>query len=211
MISIFLLLPFVINAQYQGGNGNGYKTASINNTILSLNDSLYNGGVSNGYDTSIITNANLSIIDSIYNGGVGNGFSKNISMNVPLSLLDSLYNGGISNGFTQDVLLNAPLFLTDSLYNGGIGKGDIVYTASGINLGICSDTLVWNGNDNINWDNPNNWDCGTVPGITSFVIIPTGKSRYPVIFFNTEIRKIEVRSGASVIVFANRRLTINGQ
>jgi hypothetical protein len=24
----------------------------------------------------------------------------------------------------------------------------------------------------INWDNPGNWDCGTVPGVNSIVIIP---------------------------------------
>lgn len=201
----------ITDALYNGGDGNGFSRDTLLNASLSLADSLYNGGNGNGFSNDTLLNASLSLTDSLYNGGNGNGFSRDTLLNASLSLTDSLYNGSNGSGFTKDTLFNVPLFLLDSLYNGGIGRGEIVYTATGINLGICTDTLVWNGNDNINWDNPNNWDCGTVPGITSFVIIPTGKAKYPVVFFNTEIRKLEVRTGASVTVFTNRILTINGQ
>jgi hypothetical protein len=201
----------LIDNLYNGGSGNGFSRDTALNVSLSFTDSLYNGGIGNGFTKDTALNVSLSLIDSLYNGGIGNGFSKDTALNISLSVVDSLYNGGMGNGFTKDTALNVPLFLMDSLYNGGIGKGEIVYTATGINLGICSDTLVWNGNENINWDNPDNWDCGTVPGITSFVIIPTGRTRYPVVFSDTEIRKLEVRTGATLTVFTNRRLTINGQ
>jgi hypothetical protein len=201
----------LIDNLYNGGNGNGFSTDTVLNVSLSFSDSLYNGGMGNGFSKDTVLNISLSVVDSLYNGGLGNGFSKDTALNISLSVVDSLYNGGLGNGFSKDSLLNVPLFLLDSLYNGGIGKGEIVYTVTGINLGICSDTLVWNGNESINWDNPNNWDCGTVPGVTSFVIIPSGKARYPVVPVNTEIRKLEMRPGASVIVLTGRILLINSQ
>lgn len=236
ILLVFVFATLVAKAQYFGGNGNGYGIIAVSNINLSINDSLYNGGngngfmritglnvplfiidslfnggSGNGYDSAKILNASLSLNDSLYNGGNGNGFDSTKILNANLSVNDSLFNGGNGNGFTKDTLLNAPLFLLDSLYNGGSGKGEIVYTATSINLGICTDTLIWNGNTSTSWQDPNNWDCGTLPGISSFVIIPSGKARYPVVLSNTEIRKLEVRTGASVSVSANRRLTINGQ
>lgn len=170
----------------------------------------YSGGISNGFAEHNSGYFNLSVSDSLYNGGNGNGFSVNTILNTSLAVTDSLYNGGSGNGFSTLLLLNTSLYLTDSLYNGGSGKGEIQLTVSNINLSVCSDTAVWNGNDNLLWNNPANWDCGTVPGINSVVFIPAGRPRYPVIMVSTEIKKLEVQPGAAVIVFTGKNLTING-
>ena len=153
----------------------------------------------------------MSISDSLYNGGNGDGVSKNVTLNALLSQADSMYNGGQGNGFHSLVLTNTTLYLLDSIYNGGTGRGDNQKVAPAIKLSICTGVLVWNGNANINWDNPGNWDCGTVPGVNSIVIIPGGRPRYPTIFTNTVIKKLEMQPGASVTVFINRLLLINGQ
>ena len=213
LFAILLITPVLLKAQtpYLGGNGNGFGTVSITGINLSITDSMYNGGMNDGFATNTALNISLSITDSLYNGGTGNGFDLQSSAGNSLSVADSLYNGGIGNGFHSIVITNVTLYTLDSLYNGGIGRGEIQLAASNINLGICSDTLTWNGNDNINWNNPNNWDCGTVPGINSIVIINAGKPRYPTIILNTEIKKLELRPGAIVTVLAGRVLILNGQ
>lgn len=187
-ITLITTIPLSMHAQfpYSGGNGNGAS------------------GVSS-------VNISLSITDSLYNGGNGDGVTKNVLLNAVLSQADSMYKGGQGNGFHSIVLTNTTLNLLDSIYNGGTGRGDNQKVAPAINLSICTDVLVWNGNANINWDNPGNWDCGTVPGVNSIVIIPGGRPRYPTIFTNTVIKKLEMQPGASVTVFINRLLLINGQ
>jgi hypothetical protein len=170
----------------------------------------YSGGTGNGFSEQTASALNLSLADSLYNGGTGKGDDAIAVNSILLGIADSVYKGGTGKGEYAAVIRNVLMGMADSLYNGGSGKGEIVYAATGINLTICTDTLYWNGNDNIDWDNPNNWDCGTVPGNTSFVIIPSGRPRYPVIFTNTEIRKLELRNGAAVIVFTGKQLTING-
>ncbi|MCE1199945.1 MAG: T9SS type A sorting domain-containing protein [Marinilabiliales bacterium] len=38
---------------------------------------------------------------------------------------------------------------------------------------------AWNGTTNTDWNTVSNWDCGTVPSITSNVLIANGKTNYP--------------------------------
>jgi hypothetical protein len=70
---------------------------------------------------------------------------------------------------------------------------------------------VWNGSVSDVWSDPANWDNASVPGVTSNVIIPSGLSRYPVVYTNTEIRKLDLLNGSTVTVFANVTLIVNGQ
>ena len=201
---------FLIDGLYNGGNGNGFTKDTALSVSLSVADSLYNGGNGNGFSKDTALNVSLSVADSLYNGGIGNGFSKDTVLNVSLGILDSLYNGGIGNGFHSVVITNTSLYLLDSLYNGGPGRGELQTTGLA-NLGSCSDILIWTGNTSVNWDNAGNWDCGTIPGVNSTVIIPSGKVRYPVIFFNTVIRKLELKDGAVIILFTGKNLILNGQ
>ena len=188
----------------------GTNTAAVNNVVLAIIDSLYNGGIDDGTNTAAVNNVVLAITDSLYNGGIDDGTNTAAVYNVVLAIIDSLYNGGIDDGTNTATVNNVFLAIIDSSYNGGIGRGEIQKIAADINLTICGDTLIWNGNANINWDNPDNWDCGIVPGINSTVIIPTGKARYPTIFFNAEIKKLEIRIGGVLTVFTGKILLLNG-
>jgi hypothetical protein len=170
----------------------------------------YAGGTGNGFWEQAVSLLNLSLADSLYNGGTGRGDQAIISNGLLLGINDSLYNGGTGKGDYVLVSNSILLGMADSLYNGGTGKGDIRFTATGINLAVCSDTLYWNGNDNLQWHNPANWDCGTVPGINSIAVIPPGRPRYPVITINTEIKKLDIQPGAAVLVIAGTSLIING-
>ena len=210
IFTAFILCSSNIHGQYLGGISNGFSSISVSTINLSLSDSLYNGGIGSGFSKDTTLNATLSITDSLYNGGSGNGFSKDTALNISLSVTDSLYNGGTGNGFDNFIITSANLYLLDSLYNGGVGRGEYQLFAPNINLGICGDTLVWNGNDNITWGNSNNWDCGKVPDINSIVFIPAGRPRYPVIISDIEIKTLILQPGGTVVLFSGKKLTLNG-
>ena len=201
----------IADSLYNGGIGDGYSFDKLLNASLGIADSLYNGGDGNGFSTDTLLNGDISVADSLYNGGIGDGYSFDKLLNASLSIEDSLYNGGNGNGFHTIIVTNVILYSLDSLYNGGIGRGEIQLISPNINLGICSDSLRWNGNISIAWGNPANWDCGTVPGINSIVIIPSAAVRYPTVFSSTEIRRLRLLNGASVTVQTGVILTLNGQ
>lgn len=70
-------------------------------------------------------------------------------------------------------------------------------------------TITWTGNDDADWDNPNNWSPTCVPTINNHAFIPA-VSRHPVISNEAVIRSLHVRSGARLEIEANGSLTING-
>lgn len=185
-LMFLIIMPFISEGQYLGGNANGYGF-SLNSTIdLSLQDGLYNGGNGCGYFYSNALAANLASI---------NGFNK----------------GGFGNGFTNMIVNNGDLSLIDNLYNGGIGRGEIQLAADHIKLSICGDTLIWNGNQNIIWSNPGNWDCGTLPNNNSVVYLPSDRMRYPYIYSTQIIKKLSLQLGSSLNLVNSAKLYLTGQ
>ncbi len=59
---------------------------------------------------------------------------------------------------------------------------------------------VWTGNVDTDWGNAANWENNQVPGVTSEVIIPSGRPRYPVVSVSTTVKSISAAAGASIIV-----------
>lgn len=213
IISFFLLAMQICPAQspYTGGIGSGAAKFSAPNSALSLIDSLYNGNTGSGLTKFFATGIALSEMDSFYNGDTGSGFNTNVSGNRVLSLSDSLYNGNPGDGYARVTMFSASMGITDSLYTGNTGRGDIQSRPVNLNLSFCiSDTIVWNGNYSVSWNNAANWDCGIIPGINSIVIIPTGASRYPVIPADVEIKTLFVRPGATILLVTGKVLIING-
>ena len=71
---------------------------------------------------------------------------------------------------------------------------------------------TWQGTDVSNptkWDVVANWTGGHVPYTTDDVLIPAGKSNYPILTLDIEIKSLEIASGASLTAGAYT-LTING-
>jgi hypothetical protein len=200
----------LVDSMYNGGMGNGFTKTSILQAALYSSDSMYNGGMANGFAKTSILQAALYSSDSMYNGGMANGFTKTSILQAALYNSDSMYNGGTGNGFTQ-VITHVALYTLDSLYNGGTGKGEDEWRGDRLNLGICSDTLIWNGNRSVVWDDAANWDCGSTPSINSVVIIPAWAIRMPIVFGNATIRSLRLQSGASINVRPGVVLLLRGQ
>lgn len=200
----------VTDSLYNGGPSNGFATVTAMGNTMGLADSMYNGGMANGFTKNSTLQVALYISDSMYNGGVANGFTKTSTMQAALYISDSMYNGGTGNGFTH-VISHVALYTLDSLYNGGTGKGEDEWRGDRLNLGICSDTLIWNGNRSVVWDDAANWDCGSTPGINSIVVIPAGAIRMPIVFGNATIRSLRLQTGAGINVRPGVVLTLHGQ
>lgn len=64
----------------------------------------------------------------------------------------------------------------------------------------------WTGAISNAWENPGNWSCGTVPGLTTDVIIPSGA--IVVLTSNITIRSLSLHPGASFTVSTGFTITI---
>ena len=71
-------------------------------------------------------------------------------------------------------------------------------------------TNNWNGSDNTNWHDADNWSLGHIPTSTEDVVIPTGISRYPSVYLtDEEIKSLSVESDAFIRI-GPRELVITG-
>ena len=61
-------------------------------------------------------------------------------------------------------------------------------------------SFVWTGNINTAWETSGNWGGNTVPASTSAVIIPAGRTRYPIVNAATTVKSISCAAGASVTI-----------
>jgi hypothetical protein len=69
---------------------------------------------------------------------------------------------------------------------------------------------LWTGNVSTDWHDPLNWECNTVPGVQSNVIIPTLVPRYPIVSANAEVKSLTVLTAASVQVQPGVEMKVNG-
>ena len=82
----------------------------------------------------------------------------------------------------------------------------VIYMAASINsfgqyIIEKSEGLFWIGVEDTDWDNPNNWGGGSIPGINDHVIIPTDVPHYPIVNINDVIiLTLSVELGASLTV-----------
>jgi large repetitive protein len=106
-----------------------------------------------------------------------------------------------------------PLFITTS-YN-SYGANHIAQIATNDLRSFyleskCNTVIMWTGAVNTDWHNPANWDCGGVPWLFTQVIIPGGRVNYPIVSQNTEIKRLQLQTGATVTVNTGIELKING-
>jgi hypothetical protein len=70
--------------------------------------------------------------------------------------------------------------------------------------------VYWTGNVSTDWHDPLNWECNTVPGVQSNVIIPTIVPRYPVVSANAEVKSLTVLTAASIQIQPGVEMKVNG-
>ncbi len=69
-------------------------------------------------------------------------------------------------------------------------------------------TANWTGTLSNDWENPQNWDCNTLPGIYTDVIISGGTPYAPVLNSNTTIQSLMLRANANLTVQPGKILNI---
>ena len=172
-------LAFLAQAQFAGGNGDGFDGKQHVDTTEGPR--AFNGGQGDGIAAKSFTNSELAMG---FQGGLGDGIAagQHIEQGGPK------YKGGEGDGF------NASTIQTDAdvNYKGGNGDGgdltshqtesqNDVYTGGG---GDGTDlnkylTKVWEGTVSRQWINGSNWSDLTVPTFEDNVYIPNDKPFYP--------------------------------
>jgi hypothetical protein len=153
---IFILIFFFllygvssIQGQYNGGNGGGYDTTAINNTVctytLDYTLLFYAGGNGGGYDSSKIDKSTCQFSINteflIYAGGNGSGYDttqiSKISCPTSINTEFLIYAGGNGSGYdtTQISKTTCPIPENSNFYLGspitvGSSKGVISNTTS---------------------------------------------------------------------------------
>ena len=220
IISLLLAIFFFteLHAQYLGSIGRGDVDLLKNAQGLNGEDVnvLYYGGTGRG-DIQLLKNVqglNGEDISVLYRGGNGRGDIQLLKNGQGLNGEDVsvLYHGGNGRGDIQ-FLKNAQGLNGEDvnvLYYGGNGRGD-VFSEITSGFADCAVIFYWNGTVSNDWENPANWNCNELPDINSNVVISSGLLHYPTINSSTEIKRLELKPGGSVIVKSGIILKVNGQ
>jgi Fungalysin metallopeptidase (M36) len=114
-----------------------------------------------------------------------------------------------SNTTTQKLtIIIPPSNTTGTKYRCKITNGSIVSYSAENTLRFYN---RWLGSADNSWLNPSNWSCGVVPDQYTDVIIPTGKTMYPITNVNGTIRKLQSEIGSNITIATGSNLIIAGQ
>jgi hypothetical protein len=136
-IILFLLIALHSQAQYFGGNNDGFSsfTNSLQNTIPDIN----RGGNNDGFTSLSIANQNT--FSNIFTGGTNDGFAL-ASINNQ-NAITNIFTGGTNDGFALASLTNQNP--TASIYTGGNNDG--FQLASVINQNPIANIFTGGSND----------------------------------------------------------------
>ncbi|SFS41430.1 GEVED domain-containing protein [Lutibacter maritimus] len=172
------------------------------NGNISINLNGWNQVTSNKINIWIDFNQDLDFEDAgenfIINVNSGASVSGTKTIVVPISILipatAALGNTRIRIGFIDDIQT-----ASYSACNFSYNTGEIEdYT---INIAGCS-TNMWTGTTDYDWNKPSNWSCGTVPTISTNVLIPSPltSGKYPIIYNGTpfgKVNNIEIQNNST--------------
>jgi hypothetical protein len=192
-------------AQYNGGSNDGYNFASYNKQSTT-DANAFRGGINDGF-TLATYNKQSSTDANAFKGGTNDGY--NVATYNKQSATDAnAFKGGTNDGFSN-AKYNKQSFTDVLAFKGGSGRGETqkIYYAPYCN-GIA--IRIWNGSVSTAWENPNNWNCGILPAISSEVIVPNTVPRFPVVNFNYEIKKLTINPNASINIMPGVSFKLNG-
>jgi hypothetical protein len=82
-----------------------------------------------------------------------------------------------------------------------VAIGAIYSDGNGANSGTVSvqvtGHVIWQGDDNTDWENSYNWSNNSIPKSNDYVVIPSGSERYPTATKTISANTIEINNGAS--------------
>jgi hypothetical protein len=114
---------------------------------------------------------------------------------------------------TGVVTLSPPTGTAPGTYNIGVIPTDAMGLAGAegillvtlLNSTAVSTTHVWTGALTTDWNTAGNWDAGTVPGVTSSVLIPAGPANQP-ITTGMSIASLANQAGSTLALEGNSRI-----
>jgi hypothetical protein len=175
-------------------------TYTVTNTIAAA------GGCSEVIATSSITITTLPVATFSYTGTPYCSNSANPS--------PTFSGGGVAGTFSSTAGLVFVSTATGQINISASTTGTYTVTntiAAAGGCGIVTATTPvtinlngsWTGSINTDWNTLGNWACNQLPGLTTDVIIATGKSNYPALFSGTDpgkCRNLTIQSSSSVTV-----------
>jgi hypothetical protein len=60
--------------------------------------------------------------------------------------------------------------------------------------------VSWEGTVSTAWENVANWSCGVLPDLNTDVIVNGGKTNFPQLNSNKDVRTMQINSGARVTI-----------
>lgn len=126
----------------------------------------------------------------------GSGFT-NVSNGAP-------YAGATTRTLT---ITAPPAAFNGYIYrNVATGPGTVTSSTRTLKFGV-----TWTGATSTAWNVASNWNCGSVPGATTDVVIPAGMPRYPSVTSSLSCKSINIRPGATLTTAPGVILTVTGQ
>jgi hypothetical protein len=159
---------------YQGGDDDGSSILSTGFATFYDQAFYQTGGANDGYSSVYSGHTNICFTELYASGGSGDGFND-LNYYGPM-LFSPAWSGGIADGFA----------ITHSTI---LGISPAFFCLGGENDGAFSLTLpvtyfgngIWLGASNTSWNNPANWSFSYLPDLSVNVLIPSGRSYYPLI------------------------------
>jgi hypothetical protein len=166
------------------------------------------------YNLPVITNLEKTYISD------GNGICPGGSINYTSSINGSSYQWQVNSGSGYTNIVNSGVYsgaatsslqitaAPSSLYGYKyrcVVNGNTYSAESQLKF-----TISWTGAASTDWQNPANWNCGTIPDANTDVIIKNA-ARYPVINNNASCRSIKAAIGATLLIKNGINLTLTGK
>ncbi len=205
LIISFLFSPLVVLCQYTGGGNDGFVNTFLPKSIIT-DDNAFRGGSGDGYAFTNLPKTNITDANA-FKGGNDDGFANTFLAKSNITDATA-FRGGNDDGFANTFL--AKINITDvNVFRGGIGRGEAQFKLVPI---TCDGTTVtWNGTVSNAWENPDNWNCGVIPNVSSIVIIPFGVPNYPKVNANYEIKTLYINANATITIQPGVQFKLNGQ
>ncbi len=201
-----------VDSMFLGSMGKDYSiTLDLEGHSLDVTNMFSLGETGIGGDP---TNVNVTLTDgsvNLYNLDFANdGIDELILNGVELKITGTYYIDGaagariISTNGTGNVIdVSGATAFSDS----GATIINIIPPTSDVTVVGVGDDFTWTGAFDSDWSNAANWSGSAVPDSAAVVVIPAGRTIYPVLSADAEAGKITVKSGAS-LGCGNKSLTI---
>ena len=139
-------------------------------------------------------------------GIVGDSYQWQVDMG---SGFENISNNSIYFGATSNILIlsNPPTSWYGYKYRCIVTSGSIVSSSK---TSVLYFAMQWIGATNTAWENPENWNCNSLPDENVEVTIPKGLPNNPVISSNPSVKSLKLSQGANLKVSSGFNLQIKG-